>query len=87
MDLRQQQNIAIYSKIHEDIEKIKKEIYGKKTNQMDRKLWKYKYGKSVGQKLITYIQQQQPMLESPLPAHARPKLQRNVPEKNVSKYP
>lgn len=90
MDTDHEENIALYTKIQADIERIKREIYGKKGCPSERKLWAHKYGKSVGQKLISFVDHQKPEMERPVPLYAMPKLDivSTPPSKRkaVSKY-
>lgn len=40
--------------------------------EQDRKLWQNKYGKSVGQKLLNFIEKQPSTYQTPVPKYASP---------------
>lgn len=41
-------------------------------SEQDRKLWQNKYGKSVGQKLLNFIEKQPSTYQPPVPKYASP---------------
>uniref|UniRef100_A0AAR5Q7J0 Uncharacterized protein n=1 Tax=Dendroctonus ponderosae TaxID=77166 RepID=A0AAR5Q7J0_DENPD len=53
--------------------KIQNDIEVRLKTEQERKIWENKYGKSVGQKLLSFIEKQPEAYQVPTPKHALPK--------------